>query len=183
MKIIETELEGVLILEPNVFYDNRGWFMESYSNQELKKYGIDINFIQDNHSFSAHKHTIRGIHFQKEPKAQTKLVRCTSGSILDIAVDLRRKSPTYLEYVIVELSSRNKKQLLIPKGFGHAFITLEENTEVQYKVDEFYSQEADRTIFYGDPDIGIKWNCFNPFLSKKDQEAPYLKTLIDRGDL
>ncbi len=171
MKIIKTELEGVLIVEPNVFGDERGWFMESYSKQKFEKLGIDFDFIQDNHSFSTKKGTLRGLHFQKNPKAQTKLIRCTSGSILDVAVDIRKESPTYKKWIAIELSAENKKQLLIPKGFAHGFLTITDNVEIQYKVDEYYSPENDRSIFYADEEININWGVKNPILSKKDLEA------------
>lgn len=175
MKIIETEIEEVLIIEPKVLTDHRGWFTETYSNQEYTKLGINVNFVQDNHSLSIQKGTLRGLHFQKNPKAQTKLVRCTKGKILDVAVDLRRGSSTYKKWVAVELSEENKKQLLIPKGFAHGFLTLTDNVEVQYKVDEYYSSEYDRCIRYDDPDIGIEWGVDNPILSEKDINSPYLK--------
>ncbi|WP_094549331.1 dTDP-4-dehydrorhamnose 3,5-epimerase [Petroclostridium xylanilyticum] len=175
MRIIKTKLEGVYIIEPKVFGDHRGWFMESYSKIKFKKNGIDIDFVQDNHSLSAKKGTIRGLHFQINPIAQTKLVRCTKGRILDVAVDIRKGSPTYKQWISVELSEENKKQLLIPKGFAHGFLTLTDNVEVQYKVDEYYSQEHDRSIRYDDPDIGIDWGIDNPILSEKDLKAPLLK--------
>jgi dTDP-4-dehydrorhamnose reductase/dTDP-4-dehydrorhamnose 3,5-epimerase len=175
LRIIKTKLEGVYIIEPKVFGDHRGWFMESYSKIKFKKNGIDIDFVQDNHSLSAKKGTIRGLHFQINPIAQTKLVRCTKGRILDVAVDIRKGSPTYKQWISVELSEENKKQLLIPKGFAHGFLTLTDNVEVQYKVDEYYSQEHDRSIRYDDPDIGIDWGIDNPILSEKDLKAPLLK--------
>lgn len=175
MNLTKTEIDGVYILEPKVFKDNRGWFMESYSYKVLKEIGLDINFVQDNHSYSALKGTLRGLHFQTNPMAQTKLVRCTRGKILDVAIDLRRSSPTYKQWVSVELSEENKKQLLIPKGFAHGFLTLTDNVEVQYKVDEYYSAEHDRSIRYDDPDIGIDWGVDNPILSEKDLKAPLLR--------
>ncbi len=175
MNLIKTELEGVYILEPKVFGDNRGWFMESYSYKVFKEIGLGINFVQDNHSYSASKGTLRGLHFQNDPMAQTKLVRCTRGKILDVAVDLRKGSPTYKKWVAVELSDENKRQLLIPKGFGHGFITLTDNVEVQYKVDEYYSKEHDRSIRFDDPEIGIRWEIDNPILSEKDKKAPLLR--------
>jgi dTDP-4-dehydrorhamnose 3,5-epimerase len=175
MSIIKTELEGVLIVEPQVFGDSRGWFCETYSKSKLNECGLDIDFIQDNHSFSANKGTLRGLHFQNNPKAQTKLVRCTKGSILDVAVDIRKGSPTYLKWVGVELSAENKKQLLVPKGFAHGFLTLTDDVEVQYKVDEYYSPENDRSIKFDDPAIGVDWNIETPILSDKDKKAPLVK--------
>jgi dTDP-4-dehydrorhamnose 3,5-epimerase len=175
MNIIKTDIEGVLIVEPKVFGDHRGWFTETYSKEKFKEAGIDIEFIQDNHSFSAQKGTLRGLHFQLNPKAQTKLVRCTKGKILDIAVDIRQGSPTYKKWIAVELSKENKKQLLIPKGFAHGFLTLTDDAEVQYKVDEYYAPECDRSIRFDDPEIGVDWGMTDPILSEKDLKAPWFK--------
>ncbi|MFC5734287.1 dTDP-4-dehydrorhamnose 3,5-epimerase [Cytobacillus gottheilii] len=176
MKIIETNLKDVLVIEPNVFGDHRGWFMETYSYAKFSEFGINLNFVQDNQSFSAVKGTLRGLHYQLNPKAQTKLVRCTKGSIFDVAVDIRGNSPTFGKWFGIELSDKNKKQLLVPKGFAHAFITLSDNVEVQYKVDELYSPENDRGIIWNDPVINIEWpNDITPILSEKDQKAPLLK--------
>lgn len=175
MKIIKTEIEDVLKIEPKVFGDHRGWFTETYSKTKFQKLGIDIKFVQDNHSMSAQKGTLRGLHFQINPKAQTKLVRCTKGKILDVAVDLRKGSSTYKQWVGVELSEENKKQLLIPKGFAHGFLTLTDNVEVQYKVDEYYAPECDRSIRFDDPEIGVDWGIEDPILSDKDLKAPLLK--------
>lgn len=174
MNIIKTDIEDVLIIEPKIFGDHRGWFTETYSKERFKELGINIDFIQDNHSFSAQKGTLRGLHFQLNPKAQTKLVRCTKGKILDVAVDIREGSPTYKKWVAVELTEENKKQLLVPKGFVHGFITLTENVEVQYKVDEYYSPENDRSIRFDDPEINVDWGIENPILSDKDLNAPML---------
>jgi len=174
MIIIKTAIEDVLIIEPKVFGDHRGWFTETYSKEKFKELGIDIDFIQDNHSFSAQKGTLRGLHFQLNPKAQTKLVRCTKGEILDVAVDIRKGSPTYKKWVAVKLTEENKKQLLIPKGFAHGFLTLTDNVEIQYKVDEYYSPENDRSIQYLDPELCIDWGVKNPILSEKDLKAPRL---------
>lgn len=175
MKIIKTELSDVLIIEPKVFGDNRGWFTETYSAVKLAEIGIYTTFIQDNHSFSSQMGTLRGLHFQNGPKSQTKLVRCTRGKILDVAVDIRRGSPNYLKWVAVELTEENKKQLYIPKGFAHGFITLCNDCEIQYKVDEYYSPEHDRSIKFDDPDIGVRWRNVSPILSQKDLNAPRLK--------
>lgn len=175
MDITKTEIEDVLIIEPRVFGDHRGWFTETYSKQKFKENGIDFDFVQDNHSMSAQKGTLRGLHFQTNPKAQTKLVRCTKGRIFDIAVDLREGSSTYKKWVGVELSEENKKQLLIPKGFAHGFITLTYDVEVQYQVDEYYAPECDRSIRFNDPEIGVNWGMVNPILSDKDLNAPLLK--------
>ncbi len=176
MKLTNTNLEGVVVLEPTVFGDHRGWFMETYNEEDLLESGINIKFVQDNHSFSATKGTLRGLHYQLNPKAQTKLVRCTKGEIYDVAVDIRKGSPTYGQWFGTELTAENKRQLLIPKGFAHGFMTLTENVEVQYKVDELYAPECDRGITWNDPEIGIKWPIdIMPVLSVKDEEAPVLK--------
>ena len=175
MKLINTYIKDVIIIEPKVFGDHRGWFTETYSKEKFRELGINIDFIQDNHSLSIAKGTQRGLHFQLNPKAQTKLVRCTKGKILDVAVDIRQESPTYKKWVAVELSEENKKQLLVPKGFAHGFITLTDNVEVQYRVDENYSPENDRSIFYNDPEIGVDWGIEDPILSEKDLNAPFLK--------
>lgn len=137
---------------------------------------MEINFIQDNHSFSATKGTLRGLHYQLNPFSQTKLVRCTRGSIYDVAIDIRKGSPTYGKWYGVILTAENKKQLLVPKGFAHGFLTLTPNVEVNYKVDEVYSSECDRGIMWNDPDIGIDWPIDgDPILSEKDENAPSLK--------
>jgi dTDP-4-dehydrorhamnose 3,5-epimerase len=175
MELIKTEIKDLYIIETKVFEDNRGWFTESYSAKKFKNNGLDIEFIQDNHSLSKEKGVLRGLHFQLSPKAQTKLVRCTSGSIYDVAVDLREGSPTYKKWFGVELSAENKKQFLIPKGFAHGFLTLSNNAEVQYKVDEYYAPEYDRSIRFDDPKINVDWGIKDPILSEKDQKASLLK--------
>lgn len=175
MKIIPTELPGVYIIEPKVFEDERGWFMETYSYKIFQELGISVVFVQDNHSYSRKKYTLRGIHFQNNPMAQSKLVRCTRGRILDVAIDLRKGSPTYKKWIAVELSDENKRMMFIPKGFGHAFLTLVNDVEVQYKVDEYYSKEYDRAIRWDDPEIAIDWPVKEPILSEKDKNAPFLK--------
>ena len=175
MEFTKTNLEGVLVVEPRVFGDHRGWFMETYSEAEFSKNGLHLDFVQDNHSFSAAKGTLRGLHYQLNPKAQTKLVRCTKGAIYDVAVDIRRGSPTFGAWFGIELSAENKKQLLIPKGFAHGFMTITEDVEVQYKVDELYAPECDGGILWSDPDIGIDWPLdIQPVLSAKDEKAPRL---------
>lgn len=174
MKIIETKIPDVKIIEPKIFGDHRGWFAETYSKSKLKEAGLDLDFVQDNHSFSAQKGTLRGLHFQTNPKAQSKLVRCTKGKILDVAVDLRKGSPTFKMWVGVELSEENKKQLFVPKGFAHGFVTLTDNVEVEYKVDEDYSPENDRSIRFDDPDLNVDWGITDPVLSDKDLSAPTL---------
>ncbi|WP_339311802.1 dTDP-4-dehydrorhamnose 3,5-epimerase [Paenibacillus sp. FSL M7-0896] len=176
MKFIKTHLEDVLVVEPAVFGDHRGWFMETYSEAKFHEQELRYQFVQDNQSYSAVKGTLRGLHFQLNPKAQTKLVRCTRGSIFDVAVDIRQGSPSYGKWFGVELTAENKKQLLIPKGFAHGFMTLTEDVEVQYKCDELYAPECDGGILWNDPDIGIEWPIdVTPLLSAKDEQAPLLK--------
>jgi len=175
MKFEETYIKGLFVIEPNVFCDKRGWFMESYNFEIFKRNKIEIVFIQDNHSNSINKGVLRGLHFQNNPQAQTKLIRCTIGSIWDVAVDLRQSSATFLRWFSIELSSDNHKMLLIPKGFAHGFMTLVDNCEVQYKVDAFYDKAFDRSIRYDDPQIDIKWPKIGPIISDKDQNAPLLK--------
>lgn len=175
MNVTKTKLDGVLVVEPKVFGDNRGWFMETYSEEKLSPLGITVDFVQDNHSFSAQKGTLRGLHFQMHPKAQSKLLRCTHGVILDVAVDIRKGSPNYTKWVAVELSAENKKQLFIPAGFAHGFVTLTDDVEVQYKVDQYYAPDCDRSIRFDDPAIGVEWGVKDPVLSQKDLSAPLLK--------
>lgn len=175
MNIIKTDIDGVLIIEPKIFGDHRGWFIETYSKEKFRELGIDVEFVQDNHSFSAKKGTLRGLHFQLHPKAQSKLVRCTKGRILDVVVDIRKGSSTYRHWVAEVLSEENKRQMYIPKGFAHGFVTLTDNVEVQYKVDEYYAPKYDRSIRYDDAEIGVVWGIDNPILSDKDLKAPLLK--------
>ena len=173
MNLIKTKLEGVYILEPRVFGDERGWFMETYSKIKTPERACD--FVQDNHSYSKEKGILRGIHFQNGEHAQAKLVRCIRGAVLDVAVDLRKGSPTYMQWEAVELSAENKKQLFIPRGFGHGFLTLTEDVEFVYKTDNYYNYESDRSIIWNDPDIGVDWGTENPVLSEKDSSAPRLR--------
>lgn len=175
MKITKTKIDGVVIIEPDVFGDNRGFFMESWNKKKMEEAGLYYDFVQDNHSKSTVKGTLRGIHFQKGNKAQAKLVRCVKGVVLDVAVDLRKNSPTFKQWVGVELSAENKKQLLIPRGFGHGFITLTDDVEFLYKADNYYAPEADAGIRWNDPDIGVDWGVENPILSEKDKKNPFLK--------
>lgn len=175
MQVISTGFRDLFILEPKVLGDARGYFMESYNRKTLLDAGIDTHFVQDNQS-SSKRGVLRGLHFQNVPHAQTKLVRVLSGSILDVAVDIRKHEPTFGKHFSIELSTENKKQLLIPKGFAHGFIVLSEQAEVFYKCDEFYSPKADGGIIYNDPSLGIDWRLkFNEFiLSDKDKHHPQL---------
>ena len=174
MNVIETALAGVRILEPQVFGDARGWFMESWSKKKMEDAGITVDFVQDNHSFSAQKGTLRGLHYQLNPMAQAKLLRVSRGAIFDVAVDIRRGSPTYAKWVGVELTAENARQLFIPRGFAHGFITLTDDVEVQYKADNFYAPACDGNIRWDDPEIGIAWPLAPVVLSEKDAKAPLL---------
>ena len=177
MDIIKTKLDGVVILIPKVFGDKRGFFMESWSRRTMEAAGLCYDFVQDNHSMSTVKGTLRGIHFQRGDKAQAKLVRCVRGAVLDVAVDLRHESPTYKQWVAVELSEENQKQLLIPRGFGHGFVTLTDHVEFLYKADNYYAPEADGGIRWNDPDIAVDWGVEHPILSEKDTKHPFLKDI------
>ena len=175
MTINKTEIEGVFEIEPKVFGDSRGWFCETYSKKFFEDNGINADFVQDNRSFSAKKGTLRGLHCQTDPKSQAKLVSCIKGEILDVAVDIRKGSPTYMKWVAVKLSQENKKMLFIPKGCLHGFVTLTDDVEISYKVDDFYSPENDRSICWCDGEIGVEWGITEPILSDKDKNAPLLK--------
>ena len=174
MNRIDLKLPGVCILEPVVHGDHRGYFMETYSQKTLADLGITSVFVQDNQSFSAKKGVLRGIHFQNGPMAQAKLVRANRGAVLDVAVDLRKGSPTYCQWVAVELSEENRRMLFVPRGFGHGFVTLTDNVEFCYKVDNLYSKECDRGIRFNDPTIGVDWGIDDPILSEQDPQSPLL---------
>ena len=174
MKITETPLKDVFVIEPKVFGDERGWFMESWSKRKFVEGGINVEFVQDNQSFSATKGTLRGLHYQLNPMAQAKAVRCTRGEIFDVAVDIRRGSPQYGKWTGEILSAKNYKQLFIPRGFAHGFITLTDDVEVQYKADNYYAPECDGNIRWDDPAIGIAWPIPPVILSDKDKAAPLL---------
>lgn len=172
------KLKDLWIVEPKVFGDNRGFFMETWSKHEFEKHGLFYNFVQDNHSSSSVKGTLRGIHFQRGEKAQAKLVRCVRGAVLDLAVDLRPSSPTYKQWQAVELSEENKRQLLIPRGFGHGFLTLTDHVEFLYRADNPYAPEADGGVLWCDPELGIDWGIENPILSEKDKQNPLLQDAV-----
>ncbi|WP_141501870.1 dTDP-4-dehydrorhamnose 3,5-epimerase [Paenibacillus luteus] len=174
MKIINSSLPGVKVIEPAVFGDHRGFFMESYNEEVANANGISHAFIQDNHSLSVEAGVLRGMHYQLSPKAQTKLVRVTAGAIYDVVIDIRKGSPTFGQWQGFILSAANKRQLLVPQGFAHGFCTLVPNCEVQYKVDALYSPEHDRGIAWNDPALAIDWPTSNPILSDKDAKHPVL---------
>ena len=170
----ETKIKDVYIVEPKVFGDNRGYFMETYRKEDFDKAGLKYNFVQDNQSKSK-KGVLRGLHYQKT-FPQAKLVRVISGEVFDVAVDLRKNSPTYGEWVGEILSSENKKMLMIPRGFAHGFMVLSETAEFIYKCDEVYHPEDEGGIMWNDPDVGVKWpSDIEPLLSEKDQKHPSLK--------
>ena len=176
MKITKTAIDGVVIIEPQVFEDERGYFFESYNQAKMEEAGLHYDFIQDNQSKSCYG-TVRGIHFQKGEFAQAKLVRVLEGVVLDVAVDLRKNSPTFGKYVAVELSAENKKQLMIPRGFGHGFSVLSKTAVFAYKCDNVYNKASEGGIRFDDADIGVDWkiNPKDAILSEKDKNAPLLK--------
>lgn len=175
MNVIKTDVLDVYILEPKKFGDHRGYFMESWSKKTMEEAGLFYDFVQDNQSFSAKKGTLRGLHFQKGDAAQAKLVRCVRGAVMDFAVDMRKGSPTYKKWVGVELTPENNRQLLIPRGFLHGFVTLTDDVEFLYKADNYYSPENDRGIRWNDPEINVDWGIENPITSDKDNTSPLLK--------
>jgi dTDP-4-dehydrorhamnose 3,5-epimerase len=178
MQVERTALEGVVVLTPRRFGDDRGWFVETWSAARMAEAGLDIGFVQDNHSMSGKAGTLRGLHYQKPPHAQDKLVRCTAGAIFDVAVDIRKGSATFGRWVGVELSAANGRQLLVPKGFLHGFVTRTDGAEVQYKCSDVYAPDCDAGIRWNDPTIGIDWGLAGePVLSAKDQAAPFLKDI------
>lgn len=179
MKVVETNFTDAKLLEPRLFGDDRGFFSESYNKQVLETLGITYSFVQDNVSYSAKAGTIRGLHFQKNPKAQTKLIQVMQGAIYDVIVDLRKKSPTFKQWKGYILSADNHRQLLVPKGFAHGFCTLVPHTIVMYKVDEYYSSEHDSGLLWEDKDLAIPWPVTDPILSDKDQILPLLEEYED----
>ena len=189
MEIIKTEIEGVLILEPTVFKDGRGYFFESFSQREFDRkaaplLGHTVHFVQDNESMSSFG-VMRGLHFQRPPFSQSKLVRCVRGAVLDVAVDIRKESPTYGKHVAVELTEENHRQFFIPKGFAHGFAVLSETAVFQYKCDEFYHPEADGGISLLDDSLGIDWRISTEeaILSEKDTRHPLLKDFDSPFDI
>ncbi|MBD3883597.1 dTDP-4-dehydrorhamnose 3,5-epimerase [Phormidium tenue FACHB-886] len=175
MKIIPTEISDVLIIEPRVFEDERGFFMESFNEKAFaEKTGVELRFVQDNHSCST-KNVLRGLHYQIQ-QAQGKLLRVVAGAIFDVAVDLRKSSPTFGQWVSCELSAENKRQFWIPPGFAHGFLTLADRTEVLYKATDFYAPAHERCLAWNDPDLAIDWATRDPVVSAKDQAGQLLKT-------
>ena len=178
MNIEESELSGVLVITPGRFGDHRGFFSETYSRRLYADHGIDIEFVQDNHSLSTEVGTVRGLHFQAPPFAQDKIVRCGRGVIFDVAVDIRSGSPTYGQWAGYELSAKNGKQVFLPAGFAHGFMTLQGDSEIVYKCSEYYAPESEVSLRWDDPTIGINWpSAGKAILSGKDLKAPALADL------
>ena len=180
MNILETPLPGVLVLHPRRFSDARGFFAESWSRRQLAGIGIDLDFVQDNHSLSDSAGTVRGLHFQSPPQAQAKLVRCGQGALFDVAVDIRAGSPSYGRWTGVELSAENGLQLLIPAGFLHGFVTRTDRTEVIYKCTDYYAPDCDGAVRFDDPDLAIDWGISPSaaILSAKDAAAPWMRDFV-----
>ena len=181
MRVIRSEIEGLLLVEPVLHGDERGYFMESFSERDFEaQTGLKVRFVQDNESRSR-KGVLRGMHFQREPYAQAKLVRVVQGRVLDVAVDIRPESPTFGKYVATELSGTNHRQMFIPKGFAHGYVVLEDDTVFQYKCDEYYHPEAEDGIAWNDPQIAIDWGVAESavVLSEKDKHRPLLNELCE----
>ena len=174
-EFVPQRIKDVILIKPDVFSDKRGFFLESYKKTDFVKNGIDIDFVQDNYSKSQAK-VLRGLHYQKKPCEQAKLVRCVKGAIYDIAVDIRKYSPTFKQYVKVKLSEENKQMLYIPQGFAHGFVVLSQGAEIFYKTSSEYNQQADSGIFWEDKDLAIDWGIdFKPIISEKDKLLPILR--------
>lgn len=177
MEFAKTDFKDVYLIQPKVFSDNRGFFLESFSSRSFSENGIKCAFVQDNHSKSIPEGVLRGLHFQKPPYAQSKLIRVIKGAVLDVVVDLRKSSSTYGQWRSFELSETNFTMIFVPAGFAHGFLTLQPNTEVQYKVDNFYAPNHDSGIRWNDPVLNISWPVTNPILSDKDGKLPFLSDL------
>ena len=174
MNITKTDIQGLIIIEPQIFKDSRGCFFESWNAKKFKQLGISEDFVQDNQSVSS-KGVLRGLHFQNPPYAQAKLIRVIEGSVLDVAVDLRKNSPTYGMHVSVILSEQNNKSFFIPKGFAHGFLSLEDNTVFNYKCSDYYNKESEGSLLWNDEDLKIDWQIDNPLVSEKDLQADLFK--------
>ena len=178
MQVLTTELPGVLIIEPDRFGDTRGFFSESWNRRRMAGHGVEIDFVQDNHSLSVEPGTLRGLHFQTPPHAQAKLVRCGRGVFMDVVADIRHGSPTYGRWLGVDLSFENGRQLLVPEGFLHGFVTRQPETEIIYKCSDYYAPDCDSAVRFDDPDLAIDWGLDGPpILSDKDAAAPRLRDL------
>lgn len=179
MNVIKTDIDGLVIIEPRVFGDSRGYFFESFSERDFKREVADVDFVQDNESKSSYG-VVRGLHFQKPPYAQAKLVRVVKGKVLDVAVDLRKESPTFGRYVAMELSEENHRQMFIPRGFAHGFSVLSEEVIFQYKCDNYYAPQSEGAVAWDDPDLDIDWKipAGKVLLSEKDKKHPRLKDIL-----
>ena len=177
MEIVKTKIPDLLIIKPMVFQDNRGYFFESYNKETFKKLGLEPEFVQDNESRSM-KGVLRGLHFQKPPYAQGKLVRVIRGAVLDVAVDIRKSSPTYGQWEAVEINEDNKWMFWIPAGFAHGFVTLKDDTVFSYKCTNVYNKASEGSILWNDPELNIQWNFSAPTLSEKDQQAPLFRDFV-----
>lgn len=179
MNVIKTDIDGLVIIEPRVFGDSRGYFFESFSERDFKREVADVDFVQDNESKSSYG-VVRGLHFQRPPYAQAKLVRVVKGKVLDVAVDLRKGSPTFGHHVAVELSEDNHRQMFIPRGFAHGFSVLSDEVIFQYKCDNFYAPQSEGAVAWDDPDLGIDWRipADKALLSDKDMKHPRLKDIL-----
>jgi len=174
VEVLQTGIPGLVVIQPKVFPDNRGFFLETYSRRAFAAAGLDYDFVQDNHARSGPKGVLRGLHFQRPPSAQAKLVWVVRGAVFDVAVDLRRGSPTFGRWYGIELSAENFSRLMLPRGFAHGYVTLTENAEFMYKVDAPYSPGDDGGIAWNDPDIAVRWPVADPVLSEKDKAQPLL---------
>ena len=183
MNIIQTSISGVVIIEPHLFKDDRGYFFESFSERNFNTQVREVKFVQDNESMSSYG-VMRGLHFQRPPYTQSKLVRCVKGAVLDVAVDIRKGSPTFGKYVSVELTEENKRQFFVPRGFAHGFAVLSTEAVFQYKCDNFYAPESEGALAWDDPDLGIDWRipAAKVILSEKDRHHPCLKDACDWFD-
>lgn len=177
MEIIDSGLQGLVVIKPKVFEDARGYFFESYNQKVFNDSGLNLSFVQDNQSLSQ-KGVLRGLHFQVPPHAQGKLVRVITGAVYDVAVDIRKSSPTYGKWFGLELTEQNKWMMYIPEGFAHGFLTLRDNTIFSYKCTGFYNKQAEDCLLWNDKDIGITWNAENPLLSQKDMEGKAFKGFV-----
>jgi dTDP-4-dehydrorhamnose 3,5-epimerase len=178
MEFIETSLKGAYLIKPKIFRDERGFFVETWNEKLFAENGISAKFIQDNHSMSVKKGVLRGLHFQKPPHTQAKLVRVTRGKVFDVIVDIRKDSPTFGKWEGFEISAEDMNMLFVPRGFAHAYCTLEDNTEFLYKVDNFYAPESDSGIIWNDPTLNISWPVEEPTLSEKDAKLQNFKDFI-----
>lgn len=175
MRLVKTDFDEVSLLEPIIHKDNRGFFFESFNKRQFESIGISYDFVQDNHSTSLKSGTIRGLHYQSTPMETTKMLRVTKGAILEVVADIRIGSPNYGKWISMIISEENKIQVIVPIGFAHGFCTLHDNTEVLYKVDQYYSPENDRGIRWDDPELAIEWPTSNPILSDRDRNLPLLR--------